>query len=178
MPPLPTPVSAFAPPPFLLPTITLSLSFPHGLTSRSVQPFATQHISFFLHRRPSNKCPKPHPLSAILFITLRSLLDSFLHLLLPNRCLIRITPNCRPIAKRFTESTFFGLFDPSYFLFAGFRGRKCSGGRVSFCVPIKVSVLLPTADSWAALAAGNKRGPGRGRRTSHKTMTEVVLSVL
>lgn len=136
MSPLATLVSAFASSPFLLPTIAVSPSFYHDLAGRSIKPFTTQHISFFLHRCPSKKGPKSHTLSTLLVITLRSLLDRFLNLLPPNGCLIRITSYSRPIAKRFTESTFFGLLDPSYFLFAGFGGGEGGGGRVSFGVPV------------------------------------------
>lgn len=136
MPPLPTPVSAFASPPYLPLIITVFSSFPHGLASRSVQSFTTQHISFLLHRRAANEGPKSHTFRSPLFITLRRLLNSSLNLLLTNRRLIRITLDSRPIPKRFTESTFFGLFDPSYFLFASFGSGESGGGRVPFGVPI------------------------------------------
>ena len=153
MPPFPTPVSAFASPPFLLPTITVSPSFPHRLTSRSIGPFTNQDVPLLLPWRSSNKGPKPHSLSTLLFITLCSLLNSSLNLLLSNRRLICIIPYGRSITERFTKSTFFGFFDRSYFLFASFGGGQGGGGRVAFGVPIQISVLLPTAHGCGMLVA-------------------------
>lgn len=153
--PLPTPVSALAPS-LLLPSITVSPSFPYALASRSIQPFTAKQISFILHRRSSNESPESHALCSLLFITLRRLLDSSLDLLLSNRSLVHVTLDSGPIAKRFTEGTLFGLFDPSYFLFAGFGGGECDGGRVPFGVPIQISVLLPAADGCGMLAVDDE----------------------
>ena len=147
MSPLPTRISTSASPPFLLLIITISSSFSQRFSDRSIQSFTIQDIPLLFRRRSSNKSPKPHAFRPILFITLRRFPDSSFDFLLSNWRIIRIPIKRRAIAKCFAESAFFSLFDPSYFLFTGFRSGKCSGGLVPFGVPIQVSVLLPAAHS-------------------------------
>lgn len=180
VPPVPTSISASAPPPLLPPTITLPPSLRQRVSNRSIESLTTQDIPLLSHRRCSNERPKPYALRSLLLVTLRRLLDSSLNLLLSNRHLVRIGRSGRPITKRFAERASFGLFDPSYLLFAGFCSGEGGGGLVPFGVPVQVFILLPSAHGCDMLVAGNDRERmlGGRRHTSHETVTKVVFSVL
>lgn len=151
MPPVPTSISASAPPPLLPPAITVSSSLRQRLSNRSIESLTTQDIPLLFHRRCSDERPEPYALRSLLLITLRRLLNGSLNLLLSNRRLVRIARSGRPIAKCFAERTFFGVFDPSYLFFARFGSGNGGGRLVAFGIPAQVSIFLPATDGWKML---------------------------